>query len=134
MLERFHVPEDEAVRVMPDRMREATNTVFLKMGLSESDAELSTDVLLYADLNGVDTHGVSNMLRMYVQGYQAGNINPNPEMRIIRESSVTASFDGDGGLGLHQAPRVMDIVVEKAKEHGMAAATLMNSGHLGAAG
>ena len=104
MLERFHVPEDEAVRVMPDRMREATNTVFLKMGLSESDAELSTDVLLYADLNGVDTHGVSNMLRMYVQGYQAGNINPNPEMRIIRESSVTASFDGDGGLGLHQAP------------------------------
>jgi LDH2 family malate/lactate/ureidoglycolate dehydrogenase len=28
----------------------------------------------------------------------------------------------------------MDIVIEKAKEHGMAAATLMNSGHLGAAG
>ena len=134
MLERFHVPEDEAVRVMPDRMRDATNTVFSAMGLSDSDAELSTDVLMYADLNGVDTHGVSNMLRMYVQGYQAGNINPNPEMRIIRESNVTAAFDGDGGLGLHQAPRVMDIVIEKAKEHGMAAATLMNSGHLGAAG
>ena len=62
---------------------------------------LSTDVLMYADLNGVDSHGVSNTLRMYVQGYQAGNINPNPEMRIIRESNVTASFDGDGGLGLH---------------------------------
>ena len=134
MLERFHVPDDEAVRVMPDVMRDATFTIFSKMGLQDEDAELATDVLIYADLNGVDTHGVSNMLRMYVQGYQSQNINPRPNMRVMRETNVTAAYDGDGGLGLHQAPRVMDDVIEQAREHGMAAATLTNSGHLGAAG
>ena len=83
MLEHFHVPQEDEIRVMPSLMREATRTVFLKMGLSDEDADLATDVLIYADLNGVDTHGVSNMLRMYVQGYQAQNINPRPDMRVI---------------------------------------------------
>ena len=48
------------------------HSVFLKMGLDANDAALGTDVLVKADLRGVDTHGVSNMLRSYVTGYGNG--------------------------------------------------------------
>ena len=56
-------------------------------------AALGADVLVLADLRGVDSHGVSNMLRSYVNGYTSGQINPNPQMTIVRETPGTASID-----------------------------------------
>jgi len=44
-------------------MRVATEAIFRKMGQSAEDAALSTDGLMLADLRGVETHGVSNMVR-----------------------------------------------------------------------
>ena len=134
MLERFHVSEEEAVRIAEPKMRAATEAVFAKMGLSDDDSRLSADVLLYADIRGVDTHGVSNMLRIYVAGYQNGTLNPHPNMRTLRDSGAVITFDGDKGLGLHTAPKAMEAVIEKAKTYGVASGTLMNAGHLGAAG
>ena len=134
MLERFHVSEGEAVRVSEPKVRSATESIFLKMGLSEEDARLSADVLMYADIHGIDTHGVSNMLRVYVQGYQSGTLNPRPQIRTVRESKAVAALDGDGGLGLHTAPVAMNLAIDKAESCGVGSVTLMNAGHLGAAG
>lgn len=134
MLERFHVSEEDEVRVREPVLREATEAIFKKMGLTDTDAERSADVLMHADIHGVDTHGVSNMLRMYVQAYNNGSLNPRPNMRIERESSVTATFDGDRGLGLHTAARAMEAAIEKADQHGVGVTVLKNAGHLGAAG
>ena len=38
MLERFHVPEELAVRVMPDNMKATVKQIFLKMGMSNNDS------------------------------------------------------------------------------------------------
>ena len=134
MLERFHVPDSEAVRLRADDVRAATEAIFDKMGLSQADAARSADVLVYADLKGIDTHGISNMLRMYVQGYQTGETNPRPQPRIVREAPAVATMDGDGGLGLHIGPLAMELAIEKAKSHGMGAVAVRNAGHVGAAG
>lgn len=133
MLERFHVPETDRVYVKQERMREATETIFKKMGLSEEDARLSADVLMLSDLRGVETHGVSNMLRAYVQQYNNGATNPTPEITTVRESPTTATMDGGGGLGLHTAPVAMNLAIEKAKKHGIGSVTMRNSRHLGMA-
>ncbi len=133
MLERFHVPEADRVYVRQERMREATEIVFRKMGLSDEDARLSADVLMLSDLRGVETHGVSNMLRVYVQQYNDGDANPTPEITTVRESPTTALMDAGGGLGLHTAPVAMDLAIEKAKKHGMGSVTMRNSRHLGMA-
>ena len=58
MLEQFKVPDDIAVRVPEADMRRATEDVFCALGMSESDAAASADVLLYADIRGIDSHGV----------------------------------------------------------------------------
>ena len=80
MLERFKVPDADRVYVAEDKIRVATNTIFLKVGLSDEDARVATDVLIMNDLRGVETHGVSNMLRSYVSGYSNGALNPRPEI------------------------------------------------------
>jgi L-2-hydroxycarboxylate dehydrogenase (NAD+) len=134
LLKHFQVPEDIAVRVEVGKLRAATEQVFMKCGVSESEAKLGADVLMFADESGIDTHGVSNMLRSYVTAYNAGTLNADPKMTMIKETPSTATMDGDGGLGLMIAPKAMDIAIQKAKDVGIGVVAVRNSGHLGAAG
>jgi LDH2 family malate/lactate/ureidoglycolate dehydrogenase len=134
MLERFKVPEADRVYVSEDKIRAATNAIFLKMGLDEEGARVSTDVLIMNDLRGVETHGVSNMLRSYVAGYGSGALNPTPDIKTLRESSTTATWDGDRGLGAHIGPIAMQLAMDKAEKHGQGAVSVTNTGHLAGAG
>ena len=134
MLKHFQVPDDIAVRVDVERLRSATEQVFMNCGVPESEARLGADVLIFADESGIDTHGVSNMLRSYVSGYNAKTTNPDPQLKIVKETPSTATVDGDGGLGLMIAPKAMEIAISKAREVGTGVVAVRNSGHLGAAG
>ena len=93
MLDYFKISKEDTVIIDESDLRQATKDIFLKFGLSESNADLCTDVLLHADLRGIETHGVSNMLRTYVQMYQEGKSNPNPkqENRFNKKLSHGAS-------------------------------------------
>ena len=133
MLEQFKVQPEDQVRVKEQNLRNMVHSVFLKMGLGDDDAALGTDVLVKADLRGVDTHGVSNMLRSYVTGYGNGEINPHPSWSITRETPATANIDGDRGLGIIVVPKAMEIAIKKAENVGMGVVTIHNSRHLGMA-
>ena len=110
-----------------------TQEVFLHMGCPPNDAKLAAEVLLEADLRGVDSHGVAR-LSGYVRLWEAGRINPKPNMRIVHETPSTATVDGDSGLGLVIAPRAMDIAIEKATNVGTGWVSVKNSNHFGIAG
>ena len=133
MLDRFKVTDDIAVRVAPDDMRVTVVNLFKALGMREKEAAQSADVLIYADVRGVDTHGVSNMMRAYVAGLQAGRINPTPEWKITRDLGAALSVDCDGGLGLTVGPAVMDLAIERAGQYGVGVAVAFNGGHYGAA-
>ena len=134
MLDRFKVPEADRVYVRQEEMRAATEAIFEGVGLSTEDAALATDVLIFNDLRGVETHGVSNMLRIYVDRYRDGSMEPRPEFTITRETETTVVIDGGGGLGLHVAPRAMVLAIEKAARYGLGAACVTNVGHMGGSG
>lgn len=134
MLERFRVSDRDCVYIQEKRIRAAVETLFHKMGLDNGGAAAAADVLVKSDLMGVESHGVSNMLRRYIERYQAGVLNPRPEPTIVRETATTASVDGDGGLGIHIGAKMMGIAIEKARNSGMGAVSVSHSGHLGACG
>ncbi len=71
-------------------------SVFLKMGVSEKDAQLATDVLLLADLRGIDSHGLAR-LSGYVRLWEKNRINAIAQPKIVRETLSTATVDGDAG-------------------------------------
>ena len=134
MLERFKVPVEDRVYVPVEQMRAATEAIFRAFTLCEEDAVLATDVLMSNDLSGIESHGVSNMLRSYLDRYRSGEWNPRPEFTVTRETPTTAVIDGGRGLGLHVAPRAMDVAIGKAREMGMGAVCVFNVGHMGGAG
>lgn len=134
MLDRFKVPAADQIHVSEADLRQTIAAIFEKMNLTPEDAAIGADVLVTTDLRGIDTHGVSNMLRAYVQRYQNGDYNPRPNWRIVRESPGTANIDGDNGLGIILGPKAMQIAIDKAKTTGVGIVTMYNSHHLGGIG
>lgn len=110
-----------------------TQNVFRQMGCSEADASTAAEVLLSADLRGIDSHGVAR-LSGYIRLWQAKRINTQPAIKVIHETPSTAVVDGDQGLGLVVAPFAMKIAMEKAEKVGTGWVAVQNSNHFGIAG
>lgn len=107
--------------------------LFNAMGASDDDAKIAAEVLISADLRGIDSHGVSRLVG-YADLWESGRINMSPDVKIIRENKSTFTIDGDSGLGLVVAPMAMDIAIERAKAYGSGWAAIQNSNHFGIAG
>jgi LDH2 family malate/lactate/ureidoglycolate dehydrogenase len=133
MVEAFKIKEEDAMRVDATPLRAATTALFAKLGVPADDAALAADVLVTADLRGVDSHGVSNELKTYIERYAEGKQNANPDWRVVKERASIANIDADLGLGVIMAPKAMEIAVAKARDTGVGVVTITNSGHLGMA-
>ncbi|MDZ4668261.1 MAG: Ldh family oxidoreductase [bacterium] len=115
------------------RLREFTQQVFISCGMPLEDAILAADVLLSADLRGIDSHGVAR-LSGYVRLQEAGRANMHAKHRVIHETPSTATIDADEGLGLVVAPKAMELAIEKASQVGTGWVAIQNSNHFGIAG
>lgn len=109
------------------------NQVFVKIGCSETHARLASEVLLSADLRGIDSHGLAR-LSGYVRLWEAKRVNAAPNIQVVHETPSTAVVDGDSGLGLVVAPKAMEIAIAKAKQVGTGWVAVRNSNHFGIAG
>ena len=107
--------------------------VFERFGVSPDDAEITSDVLVSADLRGVDSHGVTRLSR-YVNYLREGRARAQFEIRILHETSTTAVMDGGAGLGPPVAYRAMRLAISKARESNVGFAAARNSNHFGIAG
>lgn len=116
-----------------EQLYQFTHAVFLKMGCSLQDATTAATVLISADLRGIDSHGVAR-LSGYLRLWEAGRVNPKPNIRIVYETPSTAVVDGDAGLGLVVAPFAMQVAIDKAKLVGTGWVSVKNSNHFGIAG
>lgn len=103
------------------------------MGCSAEHAALAADVLLQADLRGIDSHGVARLIG-YVRLWEAKRINAKPDITIVHQTPTTATVDGDAGLGLITAPFAMQLAMEKAETYGSGWVSVRNSNHFGIAG
>jgi LDH2 family malate/lactate/ureidoglycolate dehydrogenase len=116
----------------PSLLEFARNT-FLAIGCPESDAQTAAEVLLSADLRGVDSHGLAR-LSGYVRLYRKQRIQTRPHMQVVHEGLSTATIDADGALGLVAGPWAMKKAIEKAQTAGTGWVAVRNSNHFGIAG
>ncbi|MFC2019886.1 Ldh family oxidoreductase [Chloroflexota bacterium] len=105
---------------------------FARAGLSANDSAMMTEVLLEAELKGIETHGV-RLAPIFLRGLASGQVNPHPEIKVIKESSRHAVFDGDYGLGQLVSIKAMNTCIAKAKKEGMALVSAIKSTAFGAA-
>ncbi len=121
------------MKISKEALTAFTRNVFLTCGMSESDANQATEVLITADLRGIDSHGVAR-LSGYIRLWEKQRANFSPKWKIIHETPSTATIDADGGLGLTVAPAAMKIAMEKANQVGTGWVAIQNSNHFGIAG
>ena len=110
-----------------------THKILQAIGCNTTDAALAAEVLLSADMRGIDSHGVAR-LSGYVRLQQAGRVNTTPTIKVIHETPSTATVDADAALGLVAAPYAMNIAIQKATQVGTGWVAVQNSNHFGIAG
>ena len=116
-----------------DRLHQFAVNLFIKIGCPNDQAIEAANVLLSADLRGVDSHGVARLVG-YLRLYKKNRINPKPQLSVVHETPSTAVVDGDAGLGLVAGPYAMRLAIEKAKNVGTGWVAVKNSNHYGIAG
>lgn len=103
-----------------------------RLGLPAADAALTARVLVAADLEGVETHGLGR-LPNYVARLRQGLVNPAPEMRFLRRKGGAALLDADNGMGQLATVRAMEEAIRLAGEYGTGWVAVRGSNHFGAA-
>jgi LDH2 family malate/lactate/ureidoglycolate dehydrogenase len=116
-----------------ERLREFCARTFLHFGVPDADAATAAEILVTADLRGIDSHGVAR-LHTYFDMLELGRINPRCQPRIVRETQSTAVVDGDNGLGLVVGPWSNRLAMDKAEAVGSGWVSVRNTNHYGIAG
>lgn len=126
--------EGDEARVDHETLREWVVQVLMTCQYSRDDAAIIADVLVESDLRGIDSHGVPRLARLYVNRLDAGVIDPNAQLRVVRETAAAITFDAQHGIGPLMAYRAMERCLDKAQDAGVCIATVGHSDHFGIAG
>ncbi|GAC1582548.1 MAG: Ldh family oxidoreductase [Candidatus Elarobacter sp.] len=103
------------------------------VGVGESDARDVADVLVAADLRGVESHGIARLDSFYVRRIQAGVVNARPAYTAMSDRPTQYALDAGNGLGHPAGKYAMRTALDKARANGVAFATVRNSNHYGIA-
>jgi L-2-hydroxycarboxylate dehydrogenase (NAD+) len=123
----------QSIRVDHRKLTRFVADAFEKLGVPPQDAEIAANVLVMADLRGVDTHGVIrfNPRSWYVKWLRDGEMTAAPSIQIVSDVASSALLDGDRGIGMVIGHRAMELAIEKARISGVGVVGVRNSRHFG---
>ncbi|KAA9151048.1 Ldh family oxidoreductase [Amycolatopsis acidicola] len=114
-------------------LRALVSDLFTAAGTSREHADTVADVLVWANLRGIDSHGVSRIPR-YLELFENGQANPRPAIGFDQMRSAVATLDADGAPGPVALTRAMDEAVSMARSAGAAWVAVRGTVHTGAIG
>ena len=117
--------------VDPADLSRFTTEIFERAGMPREDAEIEADVLVWANLRGVDSHGVLR-IPWYVKNIDDGVFNLSPNIEIEKETAATLLIEGDRAFGPVVTVFAMSMTIEKAREAGVCWTIIRNTTHQGA--
>ena len=113
------------------RLRQLAQDALIKLGVPQKDAAVTADVLVDAELSGVESHGLMR-LPVYATRLADGAIDPRPDIRST-VNGATALMDGGNGLGPVVAGRAADLCSQLAGQYGVGVVSVRRSNHFGTA-
>jgi LDH2 family malate/lactate/ureidoglycolate dehydrogenase len=120
-------------KILPaDQLRDYARRILEAAGVAPHRASLVADVLLFANLRGVDSHGVQ-LLPYYIEQLAARDVDHAAGGRVVSESGSSMVYDGCNGLGAVISDICCQHVNRLAKEHGTGMVVARESNHFGAA-
>lgn len=116
------------------KLKRFVTEVLRRIGVDPGDAATVAEVLVAADLRGLESHGVGRLDAYYVRRIRDGLLDVAPQITVERETPASIVLDADNGLGQPVAARAMRTALEKANAGGVGFAAVKNSNHFGIAG
>lgn len=106
---------------------------FKGYGFNDEEAKQITEVLLAADLSGIESHGIQRMIR-YHKEITGGMVKIDAKPEVVFETPLSAVIEGNDAMGQTLGVQAMKMAIEKAKKSGFGMVTVRNSNHYGIAG
>ncbi len=106
--------------------------LFRHWDMPAKDADTVARALIFANLRGVDTHGVAR-IPSYLERFRQNLVEPRPTIIVSSRMPWAADVDGGNGMGPVVAQAAMDEVLRRADTLGIGVATARRSNHFGAA-
>lgn len=107
--------------------------VFGARGMLERDAQTLADVLVWADLRGVDSHGVER-LPSYLAITERGEMNLSARPALSDLAPALFMVDADRAAGPVPMTLAMGEAVSRARVYGVATGVVRRTAHTGAVG
>ncbi len=120
----------EIVFIPVETLQLFMSDTFEKVGVPPEEAKICAEVLITADLSGIESHGIGR-LKMYYDRIKNGQHKALTNFEVVREGPTTALVDGHNGMGMIIGTRAMQIAINKARSYGMGSVAVRNSTHFG---
>lgn len=124
---------EDIVRVDSDALSHCAQEIFIRKGVPPSDAETVVRVLVWANLRGMDSHGVLRIPN-YVDRIDIGEMNATPDMRVEKETAAALVVDVDHAIGPVGMVYAMERAIAKARQSSIGWVQVRNATHMGAIG
>lgn len=121
----------DVVQVMAEDLKKMIAKRLTEGGLNAADSETVADVLVFAELRGVASHGVVRV-EHYVNRIRKGGINLNAKLEVDFIRPTMGKLDAQGAMGHVASKLAMQEAIRVAKDQGMAMVGVYNSSHNGA--
>lgn len=116
-----------------DALKAFCEEAFSRFGFTSDQSRQITDVLLVADLYGIDSHG-TNRIVMYHTQIRRGLIDIAARPEVVFATPVSAVIDGHQAMGQLVSVFAMEKAIDLARRSGIGMVTVRNSNHYGIAG
>ena len=116
-----------------DYLEQVTAQIFAAAAVPDDEATLMAHELVYANLMGVDSHGVIR-IPQYIESIEQGEIKPGAPTTVVKESSTTALIEGGDNFGQVVAFRALEIAINKARSHNVSCVIAHRCNHVGRLG
>ncbi len=120
-------------RVSAEALKDFVKDIFRKSDVADDHAEIWADMLVWANLRGMDSHGVLRIPR-YTAYMMNGNINAKPNIQVEKRSGAIAMIDSDWAPGPVALSAAMDEAIGRARECHIGWCIVRNITHGGAIG
>jgi LDH2 family malate/lactate/ureidoglycolate dehydrogenase len=114
------------------KARRFCENLFEAYGFSKEDSVIITDVLLRADLYGIESHGIHRLVR-YHDEITSGQVDVNAKIDIVHETGISACLEANKAMGQLVSVQAMNMAIQKARNNGCGMVTVRNSNHYGIA-
>jgi LDH2 family malate/lactate/ureidoglycolate dehydrogenase len=124
---------EATVAIPASSLRATIGGILRGLGVAPEEATTVADLLVEADLRGVESHG-AHLVSLYVSRIRSGHLRPSTTITTLRDDGTTVLLDGGLGFGQVAGLEAMQLAVDRSGEHGVAAVAVRESTHLGALG